>query len=566
MYFVALATDYDGTIAEDGVVAEATLEALRELKQSGRKLLLVTGRQLPDLKKVLPEIALFDLVVAENGGLLFDPKTGEETLLAPEPSQVFLDALRAREVPLSAGRCIVATWEPHQHAVLEAIRELGLELQIIFNKGAVMVLPAGVSKASGLEAALALLELSPHNVAGIGDAENDHAFLRLCGCGVAVANALPLLKENADFVTEMPRGAGVAALARRMIVDDLAGLSERSREAIEIALDDTGAPIGISPRGGSLLIAGTSGGGKSTVAAGLLERIQERGFQFCVVDPEGDYAELENAVTLGDAKHEPRLEEAVELLRHVKGNLVVNLLGVQLDERPRYFAKLFLQLCQLRAETARPHWMLIDEAHHMMPPEWATATTLPQQLQGTIFVTVHPEHVARAALESVGFVVAVGVDPAATLCSFCCVVGEDPPEMRAGHIDRGLAYFWERRERRLRRVHINEPRQHLRRHTRKYAEGELDEDRSFYFRGTQGRLNLRAQNLALFLQIAEGVDDPTWLHHLRAGDYSRWLAESIKDPELASDVAMIEKNEALDASESRARVKEAIDRGYTGAI
>jgi hydroxymethylpyrimidine pyrophosphatase-like HAD family hydrolase len=181
MYFVALAIDYDGTIAEDGVVAEATLEALRELKQSGRKLFLVTGRQLPDLKKVLPEIALFDLVVAENGGLLFDPKTGEETLLAPEPSQVFLDALRAREVPLSAGRCIVATWEPHQHAVLEAIRELGLELQIIFNKGAVMVLPAGVSKASGLEAALALLELSPHNVVGIGDAENDHAFLRLCG-------------------------------------------------------------------------------------------------------------------------------------------------------------------------------------------------------------------------------------------------------------------------------------------------------------------------------------------------------------------------------------------------
>jgi len=93
----------------------------------------------------------------------------------------------------------------------------------------------------------------------------------------------------------------------------------------------------------------------------------------------------------------------------------------------------------------------------------------------------------------------------------------------------------------------------------------LDEDRSFYFRGPQGRLNLRAQNLALFIQIAEGVDDSTWLHHLRAGDYSRWLAESIKDPELASDVAMIEKS-SLDARESRARVKEAIGRGYTGAI
>jgi len=186
-----------------------------------------------------------------------------------------------------------------------------------------------------------------------------------------------------------------------------------------------------------------------------------------------------------------------------------------------------------------------------------------QQFQ---LVTVHPEHVARAALETIALAVVVGSDPAATLRAFCGALGEDPPEIRDGQIERGLAYLWERRERRLRRVRINEPRQHLRRHTRKYAEGEPGEDRSFYFRGPDGGLNLRAQNLRLFLQIAAGVDDATWLHHLRAGDYSRWLAESIKDPELASDVAVIEKNEALDARESRARVKEAIDRGYTGAI
>ncbi len=138
--------------------------------------------------------------------------------------------------------------------------------------------------------------------------------------------------------------------------------------------------------------------------------------------------------------------------------------------------------------------------------------------------------------------------------------------MRDGQIERGLAYLWERRERRLRRVHIKGPRQHLRRHTRKYAEGELGEDRSFYFRGPDGGLNLRAQNLLLFLQIAEGIDDATWLHHLRAGDYSRWLARSIKDPELASEVAAIEKNAALNVGESRMRVKKAIDRCYTGAI
>ena len=332
---------------------------------------------------------------------------------------------------------------------------------------------------------------------GIGDAENDHAFLRLCGYGVAVANALPLLKENADFVTEDPRGAGVAALARKMIEDDLAALSEGlSRQAVELALDEAGAPIEISPRGGSLLIAGMSGGGKSTVATGLLERFLEDGFQFCVIDPEGDYAELENTVSLGDAKHEPRVREAIELLRHPTENLVVNLLGVQLDERPRYFAKLFPELCQLRAETARPHWMLIDEAHHLMPPEWAAAS-LPQRLEGTILVTVHPEHVARAALETIALVFAVGSDPAATLRSVCGALGEDPPDMRDGPIERGLAYLWERRKRRLRRVRISGTRQHLRRHTRKYAEGELGEDRSFYFRGPNGGLNLRAQKSAV---------------------------------------------------------------------
>jgi len=148
--------------------------------------------------------------------------------------------------------------------------------------------------------------------------------------------------------------------------------------------------------------------------------------------------------------------------------------------------------------------MPIDEAHHMMPPEWPTAANLPQRLEATILITVHPEHVARAVLETISLVVAVGSDPAATLRSFCGAVDEDPPEMRDGQIERGLAYLWERRERRLRRVRINEPRQHLRRHTRKYAEGELAEDRSFYFRGPNGGLNIRAQNLRLFLQIAEG--------------------------------------------------------------
>jgi hydroxymethylpyrimidine pyrophosphatase-like HAD family hydrolase len=153
MYFVALATDYDGTLAEDGRVAEETVAALRSFRQSGRKLILVTGRELPDLRRVFSHLDLFDAAVVENGAVLVDPGAGEEIPLGEEPPTLFVEELRRRNVTLlSVGRSIVATWEPNETIVLDTIRNLGLELQIVFNKGAVTVLPAGVNKASGLAA------------------------------------------------------------------------------------------------------------------------------------------------------------------------------------------------------------------------------------------------------------------------------------------------------------------------------------------------------------------------------------------------------------------------------
>jgi HAD superfamily hydrolase (TIGR01484 family) len=202
MRYFALASDYDGTLAHDGRVNEATVQALERLVPSGRKLILVTGRELPDLKTVFPRLDLCERVVAENGALLYNPATQEQRALAQRPSDDFIQALRVRGVSdVSVGEVIIATWRPHEVQVLEAIQELGLELQIIFNKDAVMVLPSGVNKKSGLCAALEELGLSPHNVAGIGDAENDHAFLESCECPIAVANAIPALKTQAALVT-----------------------------------------------------------------------------------------------------------------------------------------------------------------------------------------------------------------------------------------------------------------------------------------------------------------------------------------------------------------------------
>lgn len=221
MCYDALATDYDGTLASEGRVDEATLEALERLRNSGRRLILVTGREMDDLLKVFPQIDLFERVVAENGALLYRPATRETKRLGEAPPERFAKTLRDRGVtPLSVGEVVVATWTPHEKTVLDVIRELGLELQVIFNKGAVMVLPSGVNKATGLSAALEELGLSPHNAVGVGDAENDHDFLNLCGSSVAVANALPSLKKKADWVTQGSRGAGVIELIDRLLASD----------------------------------------------------------------------------------------------------------------------------------------------------------------------------------------------------------------------------------------------------------------------------------------------------------------------------------------------------------
>jgi HAD superfamily hydrolase (TIGR01484 family) len=222
MRFTALATDYDGTLASEGKVAEPTWEAVRRLRASGRKLILVTGRELDDLRTICPDLEVFDRVVAENGGVLYRPSRREQELLASLPPKEFVQELRARGIAhLGVGQTIIATVRPYETVVLQTIRDLGLELQVIFNKVAVMVLPTGVNKATGLKAALTELHLSPHNVVAIGDAENDHAFLDLCECSAAVANALPALKRHADLITNEAEGRGVVELIQQLLADDL---------------------------------------------------------------------------------------------------------------------------------------------------------------------------------------------------------------------------------------------------------------------------------------------------------------------------------------------------------
>ena len=219
MRYLALATDYDGTLASHGRVEPETIDALRRLAATGRRLILVTGRRVDDLIDVFPEVAIFDRVVAENGPLVYRPQSRETRVLVEPPPPAFVEELQRRGVqPLTAGQVFVATEQPNERVVLDVISEMGLDLQVILNKGSVMVLPASVDKATGLSAALEELGISRQDVVGIGDAENDEAFLAMCGLGVAVANALDSIKARAGQLTRGENDAGVREIIESLIM------------------------------------------------------------------------------------------------------------------------------------------------------------------------------------------------------------------------------------------------------------------------------------------------------------------------------------------------------------
>lgn len=560
MYFMALATDFDGTLAHHGTVSKNTMAALSRFKESGRKLILVTGRELEDLKRVFPQYQIFDRVIAENGALLYAPISERETSLAPSPPAEFIKQLEKRGVkPLSVGRSIIATWEPHQTTVLEVIKKLGLELEIIFNKGAVMILPSGVNKATGLAATLTELGLSPHNVVGVGDAENDHTFLRACGCSVAVANALPAVKETADLVTKGERGSGVEELVKKLLKHDHElGISRRDgiivgiegEEEIEILPTDT------------VLIAGSSGIGKSTLATALAERFIERGYQFCIIDPEGDYDGLEGAVSIGDAKSPPTRQQAISLLDKVDTNIIVSLLAIKVEDRPEFAVELIPEIGRFRLKTARPHWVIVDEAHHLLPKKRGDMKlVISTELPGVVLITIDAGAVSAEALKLVTAVVAIGPQAGDVITAVCKTTGASIPKSIKAPKDKQVL-FW-RPGNRPRTVTAVEARQSLKRHSRKYAEGTLDEKGSFYFTGENKAMKLRAHNLMIFVQIAEGIDDETWEYHLRAGNYSDWFRRQIRDKKLAKETAEAEGDESLSPEESRKLILGAVRRRYT---
>jgi hydroxymethylpyrimidine pyrophosphatase-like HAD family hydrolase len=562
MRYYVFASDYDGTLANDGKVNQEIIDKLTKLRSTGRLPVLVTGREMKYLIEDFPDYKIFDHIVAENGALLHETATGKEELLGPAADRSFVNALVSAGVkPLSVGKVIVATWKPHESVVLKIIRDLGIERQVIFNKEAVMVLPAGINKATGLKALLDRLKFSAHNVVAIGDAENDSAMIQFAECGVAVANALPALKNLADYVTGGARETGVSEMIDQILTNDLEDVDGRvTRHNLELGQYENGDVYSIRPYRNGMLVSGISGGGKTTFTLSIIESLVKKSYQFCLIDPEGDYLEMEGALVLGNERSVPSVEELMLLMKQPEQNLVICILSVPLLERPAYFVKFMLAFSKLRLEAGHPHWLLLDEAHHLIPAaEGPDSYPTPEDFANFILISTTPDNLDRQILEKTDTIMVVGKDSHYPIEQYCKSLHIEEPAIP--QIEKGEICVWNRHTGEDPFIiRFNIPQKLLQRHKRKYAEGNMDYN-SFVFTGPENKLKLVASNLILFKHLAEGIDEDTWNYHLLRGDFENWFRDKVHDDELAEV-----SNEAArinDSEISRRRILDYINEKYT---
>ena len=410
-HFRAVAIDYDGTLTTAARPDEAVLERLGEARAAGLAAVLVTGRILGELREDFRDVERhFDLVVAENGAVI--SRAGDvRDLVAPVDARLG-QALARRDVPLRRGRVLLACDADYDATVLEEIAGLGLELQIIRNRGALMVLPAGVTKGSGVREALVELGISCHSTIAIGDAENDHSLLEACEVGVAVANAVASLREAADVVLDEPDGRGVSELLDGGLVAGRQRLHPR-RWQLELGEDDTGDRVRLPASQLNVLVTGASGAGKSFAAGLLAEQLIALGYAVLVFDPTGEHAglaEVPGALAYGGRGAPlPTPERLPTLLSHRFGSVILDLTMLPGRARREYVADASRVVAEHRARTGLPHWIVIDEAHQLAGPSGPARVLLERGDTGHCLVTFHPLDVCAHAASFIDvLVVATG--------------------------------------------------------------------------------------------------------------------------------------------------------------
>ncbi|HET7699008.1 MAG TPA: HAD family hydrolase [Vicinamibacterales bacterium] len=549
MKLAVLALDYDGTIARNDVLDPGVRTAIAAARTRGIVVLLVTGRILAELQRVAGDLHFVDGVVAENGAVLHLPESGRTSLLAPVVPERFLAELRLRGLPFVAGQCLVDADANDAPRLLEVIRACELPLVLIFNRGRVMVTSQGMSKATGLRAALETLRLSPRNALAIGDAENDHELLRLAEVGAAVAWGSPALQAAADVVVPGATPAAIAEYVNRVTPTARLPVPRQARRRLLLGHLEDGREFSLAARGRNVLITGDAKSGKSWVAGLLCEQLILQGYCVCAIDPEGDYSSLEGlpgVTVLGREDAPPTPRDLLRALRYPDRSVVIDLCRLPHDEKLQYVRSVLPALNVLRRRTGLPHRILLDEAHYYLHDADAPQL-LDLERNGYTVVTYCASHLPKALLAATEvMIVTCESDPAeiAALRAKCAGCGAVDPAAWVGlsrlHAGQAIALPITEEAGGELRLFTIAPRitPHVR-HREKYVDVPVSAHRAFVF-NTNGQ-PLRARTLRQFVEELEGTPPALLAGHLTRGDFSRWIADVFGDRALASDLRAVEE-------------------------
>lgn len=546
-FYRALAVDFDGTLTDGGASpAPKVVDSLSAARASGLRVIVVTGRILDQLEEAWPAVhESVDCVVAENGAVL---RAGGWHRLLADPVDRRLDAvLAAGHVPFTRGEALLAAKVADEPSILGCIRALKLGCQTVANRSELMVVPAGVSKGSGLYHALGHLGLSFHNTIALGDAENDLSLCEHSELAVAVQNAVEPLKEQADVVLAEPDGAGVAAFVSGDVV---AGRTKVHSARWTLRLGDTaeGGPVELPASQTNVLVAGGTGSGKSYMVGLLTEQLVEASYSVLVVDPEGDHvglAKMGGVLLVGGGERLPGPDEVLRLLHHRYASVVVDMSTLSPDGSWAYQSALLIRVEAHRRRTGLPHWVVIDEADQTVGRTTAPTPVLQPGQSGYCLVTWHPENLAAEAVAALDAVIAMASEePSEVVVNLAAAVGEVPRDEVARLLcSKAGSGVLTRRDLPQRAQLFSVARRatnHLR-HTHKYAHRPLDLERSFHFRtGVSERSGTVARSLADLGDTLSRCDRSVLRHHCPRHDFSRWIDDVFHDSLLAANVAAIE--------------------------
>jgi len=524
-FIQAVAVDLDGTIAQGDAVNPDVLAALDDCRAAGTATVLVTGRIESELESDFPGLLdRFDVAVLENGALL---SVGERRTALGHIDPLLAAHLQGRVPSIRQGVAILACGLSDLPAVLAAIDLLGLDAQLVHNRSELMVLPSGVSKGTGIRAALAEVGVSPHNCIAIGDAENDLSMLAAAQIAVAAPGAVPSVVRSADIVLSGADGDGVVDFLRGPVVSGAQPV-RAARHDVRIGTGTDGGPVTVPGAQAGILVCGGSGSGKSHLTGLLVERWIDAGYTVLVIDPEGDHAALASLheTVVIEASETQAGDSLLGLLGHQSVSVVLDLSRLSRSAAISYLATIAPGVESLRARSGLPHWVVIDEAHGVLSDDTTLASVFRPNSGGYCYVTYHPEMLCAAAKTTVDITLTALGPPSDA------GVGGASASIR---IDGRSEVFFVPDARATRHV----------RHRNKYRDIALPEHLRFRFRDSSGREMASAKSVSEFVDRLSSVADDSIVHHALRGDFSRWAVGAVQDRALGSLLAAIENEYAV---------------------